>query len=163
MSISQNIPSEKVKRVALGADHGAYSTKESLKQYLQTIGYTVIDIGTYNETDKVDYPDFAEAVCKKVVSSECDRGIMLDTAGIGSSIACNKIKGIRAALCWSDKTIVNSRVHNNANVLTMGTAQHSVSEILTMVKLWLETSFEGGRHWTRINKITSLEKKSFYI
>ena len=84
---------------------------------------------------------------------------MLDGAGIGSSMACNKVKGIRAALCWSPKTIINSRMHNNANVLTMGSAQHEATEILSMTKLWLETDFEGGRHWPRINKITAIEKK----
>lgn len=150
---------KKVKRVAIGADHGAFNTKETLKTYLETLGYKIIDVGTDNGADKVDYPDFAVKVAKKVVSEECERGIMLDGAGIGSSMACNKIKGIRAALCWSDKTILNSRLHNNANVLTMGTAQHNESEICSMAKLWLETEFEGGRHWPRINKITALEKK----
>jgi len=147
-----------VKRVAIGADHGAYDAKEILKSYLQTLGYKIVDVGTKNSTDKVDYPDFAVAVAKKVVSGDCDRGIMLDGAGIGSSMACNKVKGIRAALCWSDKTIINSREHNNANVLTLGSGQHKVSEICSMAKLWLETRFEGGRHWTRINKITEIEK-----
>jgi len=161
MHNNQNINKETIKRVAIGADHGAFETKEVLKTYLQTLGYTIIDVGTDNGTEKVDYPDFALAVAQKIVSTECERGIMLDTAGIGSSIACNKINGIRAALCWSDKTIVNSRLHNNANVLTMGTAQHSVGEICTMAKLWLETPFEGGRHWQRINKITTLEKNKY--
>jgi ribose 5-phosphate isomerase B len=150
---------ESVKNIAIGADHGAYDVKETLKSYLKVIGYNVIDVGTNNKTTAVDYPDFAYAVSKKVTSGECDRGIMLDGAGIGSSMACNKVKGIRAALCWSEKTIINSRLHNNANVLTMGSAQHSESEICTMAKLWLETDFEGGRHWPRINKIMSIEKK----
>ncbi len=149
---------EHVKNVALGADHGAFETKEKLKKYLQIIGYNVIDVGT-DSKDAVDYPDFAYKVAQKVVSSECDRGIMLDGAGIGSSMACNKVKGIRAALCWNTKTIINSRMHNNANVLTMGSAQHEITEIMDMAKLWLETDFEGGRHWPRINKITAIEKK----
>ncbi len=130
-----------------------------LKVYLQNIGYTVIDVGTNNSETKVDYPDFAYSVAKKVVSGECDRGIMLDAAGIGSCMVCNKVKGIRAALCWSDKTIKNSREHNNANVLTMGTNQHSALELCTMAKLWLETRFEGGRHWQRINKMMAIENK----
>ena len=150
---------EQVKNVAIGADHGAFETKEILKSYLQLIGYKLIDAGTDNKTTAVDYPDFAYVVAKKVVSGECDRGIMLDGAGIGSSMVCNKVKGIRAALCWSSKTIINSRQHNNANVLTMGTAQHSASDICAMAKLWLETDFEGGRHWPRINKMMSIEKK----
>jgi len=150
---------ERVKNIALGADHGAFDAKEALKSYLQVIGYNIIDVGTDNKTTSVDYPDFAYKVAKKVTSGHCDRGIMLDGAGIGSSMVCNKVNGIRAALCWSDKTIINSRQHNNANVLTMGSAQHSEAEICLMAKLWLETDFEGGRHWPRINKMMSIEKK----
>lgn len=155
----REINNVQVKRVAIGADHGAYDAKTALKSYLETLGYIITDVGTFDSTTKVDYPDFAAAVARKVISGECDRGIMLDAAGIGSSMACNKIRGIRAALCWSNKTIINSREHNNANVLTMGTAQHSVSDLCSMAKLWLETKFEGGRHWPRINKISALEKK----
>ena len=149
---------DQVKRVAIGADHASYDSKEMLKVYLQTVGYNVIDVGTNNSVNKVDYPDFALQVAKKVVSGECERGIMLDGAGIGSSMVCNKVHGIRAALCWSTKTVINSREHNNSNVLTMGTAQHSPDEICSMAKLWLETKFEGGRHWPRINKMMSIER-----
>ena len=150
---------DQVRRVAIGADHGSFDSKEMLKAYLETLGYFIVDVGTNNCTTKVDYPDFAIAVSRKVVSGECERGIMLDAAGIGSSMVCNKVHGIRAALCWSKKTIVNSREHNNANVLTMGTAQHKAEELCTMAKLWLETKFEGGRHWPRINKMMSLERE----
>jgi len=153
-----NIIKDRVKRIAIGADHGAFDAKEALKIYLQTVGYKVIDVGTSNSTTKVDYPDFALAVAKKVVSGECERGIMLDAAGIGSSMAANKVKGARAALCWNETTIKNSREHNNANVLTMGTLQHSISDMCSMSKLWLETRFEGGRHWPRINKMMSIER-----
>jgi len=154
----ENTMKDRVKRIAIGADHGAFDTKEALKIYLETIGYKVIDVGTKNNVDKVDYPDFAQAVARKVVSGECERGIMLDAAGIGSSMAANKVKGARAALCWNESTIKNSREHNNANVLTMGTLQHSVSDMCSMSKLWLETRFEGGRHWPRINKMMSIER-----
>jgi ribose 5-phosphate isomerase B len=150
---------DQVRRVAIGADHGAFDAKELLKAYLQAAGYIIVDVGTNNSTTKVDYPDFAVAVARKVASGECERGIMLDAAGIGSSMVCNKVRGIRAALCWSSKTIVNSREHNNANVLTMGTAQHKPDELCVMAKLWLETRFEGGRHWQRINKMMSLERE----
>jgi ribose 5-phosphate isomerase B len=149
---------DQVRSVAIGSDHGSYDAKEMLKTYLLTIGYRVVDVGTSNSSDKVDYPDFAVAVSKKVISEECERGIMLDGAGIGSSMVCNKVKGIRAALCWSKKTITNSREHNCANVLTMGTLQHSSSELCEMAKLWLETKFEGGRHWPRINKMMGVER-----
>ena len=148
---------DNVKRVSIGADHGAYEAKEAIKLFLQTIGYSVVDVGTHSK-DAVDYPDFAVVVAKKVVSGECERGIMLDGAGIGSSMVCNKVKGIRAALCWSEKTILNSRLHNNANVLTMGTTQHTIGEMCIMAKLWLETRFEGGRHLPRINKMMAVER-----
>lgn len=154
----ENTLKDRVKRIAIGADHGAFEAKEAIKQYLETVGYKVFDVGTNNSIDKVDYPDFAQAVAKKVVSGECERGIMLDAAGIGSSMAANKVKGARAALCWNEATIKNSRQHNNANVLTMGTLQHSISDMCTMSKLWLETRFEGGRHWPRINKMMSIER-----
>jgi ribose 5-phosphate isomerase B len=150
---------ETITYISIGADHGAYDAKEALKQYLIVLGYKLVDVGTFDSVTKVDYPDFAYLVAKKVASSECERGIMLDAAGIGSSMVCNKVKGIRAALCWSEKTIINSRQHNHANVLTMGTAQHSIADLLAMAKLWLETDFEGGRHWPRINKMMAIENK----
>ncbi len=148
---------DNVLRVAIGADHGGYEAKEKLKSYLATLGYRVTDVGT-DSKDSVDYPDFAVKVARKVASGECDRGIMIDGAGIGSSMACNKIKGIRAALCYNIKTIVNSREHNNANVLTLGGPLHTDEELYEMVKVWLETRFAGGRHWPRVNKIMALER-----
>lgn len=148
-----------VRKVAIGADHGSFDTKEMLKVYLRTVGYIMVDVGTSNNKEKVDYPDFALAVSRKVVSGDCERGIMLDAAGIGSSMVCNKVHGIRAALCWNEQTIVNSREHNNANVLTMGTAQHKPEDICVMAALWLKTRFEGGRHWPRINKMMTIERE----
>jgi ribose 5-phosphate isomerase B len=146
-----------VRRVALGADHGGYPVKEKLKTYLASLGYRVTDVGT-DSADSVDYPDFAVKVARAVAGGECDRGVMIDGAGIGSSMACNKVKGIRAALCYDLKTVVNSRAHNTANVLTLGGPLHTVDAVCEMVKVWLETRFEGGRHWRRVNKITALER-----
>ena len=116
--------SSKVRYVAIGSDHGGYEAKEILKHFLRNIGYRTTDVGTYSQ-ESVDYPDFALKVAKKVASGECERGIMIDGAGIGSSMTCNKVKGIRAALCYNIKTIVNSREHNNANVLTLGGPLHT--------------------------------------
>jgi ribose 5-phosphate isomerase B len=148
---------DNVKRVVIGSDHGGFEKKEKLKVFLSTLGYRVTDVGT-DSTESVDYPDFAARVARKVASGECDRGIMIDGAGIGSSMACNKVKGIRAALCYDLKTIVNSREHNNANVLTLGGPLHRDEEIFEMVRVWLETRFAGGRHWPRVNKIMALER-----
>jgi len=149
-----------VKKVAIGCDHGAYRQKEFLKVFLQNLGYSVTDVGC-GPDEKVDYPDIAYEVCRKVVNESCDRGIMLDGAGIGSSMACNKVKGIRAALCYDLRTVVNSREHNNANVLTLGGPLHSAGELSEMCRVWLETPFPGGRHLPRINKLMAIERGGY--
>ena len=149
-----------VLRVALGSDHGGYAAKEALKKYLLNSGYRVTDVGTDSE-ESVDYPDFALRVARKVASEECERGIMIDGAGIGSSMVCNKVRGIRAALCYDMKTIENSRLHNNANILTLGGPLHAVDQLCRMVQVWLTTPFEGGRHWARINKMMAVERSRF--
>lgn len=149
-----------VKRVAIGCDHGAYRQKVFLKNYLESLGYIVVDVGC-GPDEKVDYPDIAFAVCKKVVNETCERGLMLDGAGIGSSMVCNKVRGIRAALCYNIKTVLNSREHNNANVLTLGGPLHTIGELSEMVRVWLETPFLGGRHIVRINKIMAIERGGY--
>jgi ribose 5-phosphate isomerase B len=151
---------EKVRWVAIGSDHGGFEAKESIRIFLRNLGYRVTDVGTFSK-ESVDYPDFAFKVARKVASGECERGIMIDGAGIGSSMVCNKIKGIRAALCYDQKTIINSREHNDANVLTLGGPLHTIEELDEMVKVWLETSFAGGRHWKRINKMMAIERDQY--
>ncbi len=148
---------DNVRTVAIGSDHGGFEAKELLKVYLKSIGYQVHDVGTYGK-ESVDYPDFAVKVARKVASGSCDRGIMIDGAGIGSSMVCNKVRGIRAALCYDIKTITNSREHNNANVLTLGGPLHAPDEICEMARVWLATRFAGGRHLVRINKMMAVEK-----
>jgi ribose 5-phosphate isomerase B len=150
---------DKVLRVAVGSDHGGYKAKELLKSYLGSLGYRVVDVGCHSQ-ESVDYPDFAQAVARKVAGGDCERGIMIDGAGIGSSMVCNKVRGIRAALCYDLKTVVNSREHNNANVLTLGGPLHTPDELCRMAKVWLETRFAGGRHWPRINKMMAVERGS---
>ncbi len=149
---------DSVRTVAIGCDHTTVEPKEILKTYLESLGYHVTDVGTYT-TERVDYPDYAAAVARKVASGACDRGIMLDGAGIGSSMVCNKVRGIRAALCYNIKTIINSREHNNANVLTLGGSLHTGAELCEMAKVWLETRFGGARHWPRINKMMAIERE----
>jgi len=146
-----------VKRVALGSDHSAYEQKKFIKNYLETMGYAVTDVGC-SAGERVDYPDVAIEVCRRVVSEACERGIMLDGAGIGSSMACNKVRGIRAALCYDLRTVINSREHNNANVLTLGGPIHGAAELSEMVRVWLETPFPGGRHLVRVNKVMAIER-----
>ncbi|TFG57870.1 MAG: ribose 5-phosphate isomerase B [Spirochaetales bacterium] len=148
---------DNVRTVALGSDHGGFETKEVLRRYLEMTGYNIRDVGTFNK-ESVDYPDFALKVARSVASGESDRGIMIDGAGIGSSMVCNKVKGIRAAMCYDLKTVRNSREHNNANVLTLGGPLHAPDVICEMARVWLETRFEGGRHWKRINKMMAAER-----
>jgi ribose 5-phosphate isomerase B len=146
-----------VQHVALGADHRGFEGKELIKLYLQTLGYRVSDVGT-NSKESVDYPDIAVKVARKVASGDCERGIVVDMAGIASAMACNKVKGIRAACCHDPRTVVLSREHFNANVLTLGGPFHSGDQLCELARLWLETRFAGGRHWARVNKLMAIER-----
>ncbi len=144
--------------VAIGADHGGYEMKEQLKGYLRDWGYGVLDNGTDGPT-AVDYPDFAEAVANAVVRGAAWRGIVIDSAGIGSAIAANKVPGARAAQCHDRVTARNSREHNDANILSLGAKLIAPETAREIVAIWLETPFGGGRHQRRIDKIIALEKK----
>jgi len=147
---------DNVQTVVIGSDHGGLPAKEILKKYLEIHGYRMVDVGTYT-TESVDYPDFAVAVARAVASGKAERGIMIDGAGIGSSMVCNKVPGIRAALCYDTRTITNSREHNNANVLTLGGPLHSPDELCEMVDLWLKTRFaqSPGRRKEEADPITN--------
>jgi len=145
------------KTVAIGADHGGYNMKEMLKTFLQP-KYVVIDCGT-SSTDAVDYPDFALAVAEMVASGRAWRGIVIDGAGIGSCMAANKVPGVRAAQCYDQATAVNSREHNDANVLTLGAGLIGEALAKQITETWLKTDFGGGRHQRRIDKINAIEKK----
>jgi ribose 5-phosphate isomerase B len=147
-----------VQTVALGADHGGYAMKEDLKVYLAELGYEVVDCGT-SSTAAVDYPDLAYAVAKLVADGRAWRGIVVDGAGIGSCMAANKVPGVRAALCYDHATAVNSREHNNANVLTLGGMLLGRNLARDIVRTWLETDFGGGRHARRVDKITQIERR----
>ena len=144
--------------VALGADHGGYAMKEDLKRYLGELGYDVVDCGT-NSTAAVDYPDFAYAVARLVSEGQAWRGIVVDGAGIGSCMAANKVPGVRAAMCHDHATAVNSREHNDANVLTLGGMLLGPHLARQVVKVWLETEFGGVRHAQRVQKIVGIERR----
>jgi len=145
--------------VAIGADHGGYELKEQLKGYLRDWKYIVLDLGT-DSTAAVDYPDFAEAVANAVARGEAWRGVVVDSAGIGSSIAANKVPGIRAALCYDRATARNSREHNDANVLSLGARLVSAEVAREILAVWLETPFAGGRHQRRVEKIRAIEQRA---
>lgn len=143
-------------KIAVGCDHGGLILKNLAKDVLQKQGFEVIDMGTYT-TDSVDYPDFAAKVAQAVVSGEVERGILVCGTGIGISIAANKVKGIRAALCHDVFSAAMSREHNNANILCLGERVIGPGLAELIIKTWLQTEFQGGRHACRVDKIMSLE------
>jgi ribose 5-phosphate isomerase B len=146
------------KKVAIGADHGGFDLKEELRNYLREWGYAVLDLGTSGR-EAVDYPDFAEAVANAVASGDAWRGVVIDTAGIGSSIAANKVPGARAALCYDRASARNSREHNDANILSLGARAIPPEVAREILAVWLETPFAGGRHQRRVDKIIAIEKR----
>jgi ribose 5-phosphate isomerase B len=144
------------RQVAIGADHGGFPLKETLKTFLTEKGYQVTDCGTHS-TDSVDYPDLAYAVAAKVAGGQAWRGIIIDGAGIGSCMAANKVKGVRAAMCYDHATAYNSREHNNANVLSLGAGLLGPNLAKQILTTFLETDFAGGRHSRRVDKIMEIE------
>lgn len=144
-------------KVAIGSDHGGFNLKEAIKPVLEQLGVTYEDYGTHS-VESVDYPDIAERVAKDVASGKFDRGILICGTGIGIGIAANKVPGIRAALCHDTFSAHASREHNDANILTMGERVIGPGLAADIVKVWLSSEFEGGRHARRIAKISDLEK-----
>jgi ribose 5-phosphate isomerase B len=145
------------RRVAIGADHGGFALKEILRKAItDEMGWQVHDCGTHSE-EAVDYPDFAAAVAREVAGGRAARGIIVDAAGIGSTMAANKISGVRCALCHDDVTVKNSREHNDANVLALGARVVNRGAAVRLVRLFLTTEFAGGRHERRVKKIMALE------
>lgn len=148
----------KVRSVAIGADHGGFPMKEQLKGWLGEIGLQVRDFGT-NSTDAVDYPDFAHAVAKAVSGRQCDAGILIDGAGIGSAMAANKVPGVRAAACYSTALAKNSREHNGANILTLGSGQVSLEDAKAIIQAFVTTEISEDRHKHRVGKIDSIDRQ----
>tara|TARA_Y100000996_G_scaffold329296_1_gene265424 strand:- start:753 stop:1187 length:435 start_codon:yes stop_codon:yes gene_type:complete len=143
-------------KIAIGCDHAAYQEKSDLLKFLKSeLGCDVLDMGT-NSSDSVDYAEYGHIVGEAVSSKKVDRGIVICGSGIGISIAANKIKGVRAALCTSVSHAEMSRKHNDANVLALGARFTSFEDIKLITKKWISTEFEGGRHLRRINKIEKI-------
>ncbi len=139
-------------RIAIGSDHGGFEYKSEIIDYLKENGYTYTDVGTYSK-ESCDYPIIAKKVAQKIVSGEADRGILICGTGIGMSIAANKVKGIRAALCSDTFSAKATRAHNNSNILCLGQRVIGDCLALDIVTVWLNTEFEGGRHQRRIDEI----------
>jgi len=146
------------KTIAVGADHGGYSMKEELKAFLEELGHRVHDFGTNSES-AVDYPDFAHAVARAVADGSVDLGIIIDGAGVGSAITANKVPGVRAAACYSVEVARNSREHNDANVLTLGSKTISSAEMREIVRAWLVNEITEERHRKRVAKIEAIERQ----
>ena len=139
-------------RIAIGCDHAAFNEKLALIEKISDSSIEIQDFGCLSE-DSVDYPDFAHTVCREMEKNDFDYGILICGSGIGISIAANKNKGIRAALCTSDFHAEMSRRHNNANIIALGARVTSIEDMVNMVNIFINTDFEGGRHQNRVEKI----------
>lgn len=143
------------KKIAIGSDHAGFVLKEIIIKYLKDRNYHVLDRGS-NSAESVDYPEYAASVCRSVLSGESDAGVLICGTGIGMSIAANRFRGIRAALCHDAFTAKMSRKHNNANIIVMGAGVIGAETAKDMLNVWLTEEFEGGRHERRINKIENV-------
>jgi ribose 5-phosphate isomerase B len=139
-------------RIALASDHAGFRYKTLLAKWLAERGHEPVDFGTRSE-ESVDYPDFVRPAAEAVAAGRCERGIVLGGSGNGEAMAANRVRGVRCALCWSEESARLARLHNDANVLSLGQRLIPEALALRIVELWLETPFEGGRHVARIAKL----------
>ena len=146
-------------KISIGSDHGGFGLKQELIVYLRETGHEVEDFGCY-DTNSCDYPDFGEAAARAVASGACERGVVICTTGIGISIAANKVRGIRCALCGDPYSAEMTRRHNNANMLALGAGFTGAMMAKRILDVFLSTPFEGGRHQRRVDKITAIESRS---
>jgi len=143
-------------KIAMGSDHGGFALKEHIKETLTAKGHEIVDCGT-DSTESCDYPIFGEAAARKVASGECERGIVVCTTGIGISIAANKVRGIRCALCSEPLSAEMTRRHNDANMLSLGAGMTGNNMADRIVEVFLSTEFEGGRHARRVGELDAIE------
>jgi ribose 5-phosphate isomerase B len=142
-------------KISLGTDHAGFHYKEKVKELLASLGHEVKDFGTWSE-EPVDYPLFIRPAAQAVAKGECDRGIVFGGSGNGEAMAANKVRGVRCALCWNEESAKLSRQHNDANVLSLGERMIPEELALEIVRIWLTTPFEGGRHAKRIAELEEL-------
>jgi ribose 5-phosphate isomerase B len=142
-------------KISLGSDHAGFRYKERVKQLLQSLGHEVKDFGTFSD-QPVDYPVFIRPAAEAVAAGECDRGVVFGGSGNGEAMVANKVRGVRCALCWNEETAKLSRQHNDANVLSIGERVVPEELALQIVRVWLETSFEGGRHQRRVAMLNAM-------
>ncbi len=142
-------------KIGIGSDHAGFEYKETIRAFLRNLGHEVEDFGT-NSNTPVDYPLFIRPVAEAVARGDCERGIVLGGSGNGEAMVANRVRGIRCALCWNADSARLGRQHNNANVLSLGARMVSIDLALEIVRIWLETPFEGGRHQRRIELIDAI-------
>ena len=145
-------------RIIIGSDHAGFALKEAVKSYLSSAGYRVFDAGTHREAS-VDYPDYGVLTTERVSSGEFEKGILICGSGVGMAIVANKFPGIRAALCLDEETARLSRQHNDSNILVLAGRKTEPAAAERIIKAWLETPFEGGRHQARLDKIRQIEQR----
>lgn len=145
--------------IVIGADHGGFKLKEEIKKYFEEKDIEYEDKGTFSE-ESVDYPNVAKAVAKDVSDKKADIGILICRSGIGMSMVANKFKGVRCAVCYQEQTAKFSRMHNNANMLALGADYISTNDAICIIRQFLATEFEGGRHEARVNLISEIEKEN---
>jgi ribose 5-phosphate isomerase B len=142
-------------KISLGTDHAGYRYKEKVKELLTSLGHEVKDFGTFSE-ESVDYPLFIRPAADAVARGECERGIVFGGSGNGEAMVANKVHGVRCALCWNEESARLSRQHNDANVLSLGERMIPEDLALRIVRIWLETPFEGGRHERRVAQVNAM-------
>ena len=145
--------------IAIGSDHGGYKLKEEIKKYLEEKEIEYIDCGCMNE-ERVEYPNIAKEVAKLVQSKKADKGILICRSGIGMSVVANKFKGIICTPCHNEYTAKYSRLHNNSNILAIGADDVTLNEAICILRMWLATEFEGGRHQERLDIIKEIENEN---
>jgi ribose 5-phosphate isomerase B len=142
-------------KIAIGSDHAGFQFKEAIKEYLRLESHDVQDLGTYAAQPAVDYPLYIRPVAEAVAGGDAERGVVLGGSGNGEAIVANRVRGVRCALCWNAESARLGRLHNDANVISLGERMMSLDTALEIVRIWLETPFEGGRHIHRLALIDS--------
>ncbi len=145
--------------IAIGCDHGGFELKEEIKKYLDEKDIEYKDFGCMSE-ESVDYPNIAKEVAVAIQKNECEKGILICRSGIGMTIVANKFRGIRCTLCYNESTAKYAKMHNNSNILAMGANELTVNEAICILRMWLATEFEGGRHENRLKIIEEIEKEN---
>ncbi len=144
-------------KIGIGSDHAGFEYKEAIRKLLESLGHQVVDFGTHSP-EPVDYPRFIRPVAEAVARGDCERGVVLGGSGNGEAMVANRLRGVRCALCWNEESARLARRHNDANVISLGQRMMNLETALELIRIWLSTPFEGGRHLRRIQLIDQVEQ-----